>query len=112
MDYSEFSVKSGARGQHGQIFYSGISSSSTFHHVSPLLCSGILCTARDVPAPLEDGVEQYYYKRFHTAAMFFEEACAKDPMNWEAALLFGRAPLEQLKEYEAAKAEFEYLLPP
>ncbi|HNB25157.1 MAG TPA: hypothetical protein PKZ32_22240 [Candidatus Melainabacteria bacterium] len=57
--------------------------------------------------PLEDGVEQYYYKRFHTAAMFFEEACAKDPMNWKPHFYLART-LEQLREYEAAKAEFEY----
>lgn len=56
---------------------------------------------------LEDGVEQYYYRRFRTAAMFFEEACAKDPMNWKPHFYLART-LEQLREYEAAKAEFEY----
>ncbi len=57
--------------------------------------------------PLEDGVEQYYYKRFHTAAMLFEQACAKDPMNWKPHFYLART-LEQLREYEAAKSEFEY----
>lgn len=60
-----------------------------------------------IAGALEDGVEQYYYKRFHTAAMFFEEACAKDPMNWKPHFYLART-LEQLREYEAAKAEFEY----
>ena len=62
---------------------------------------------RAMAGPLEDGIEQYYYKRFHTAAMFFEEACARDPMNWKPHFYLART-LEQLREYEAAKAEFEY----
>ena len=66
-----------------------------------------LWAPRAAAGPLEDGVEQYYYKRFHTAAMFFEEACAKDPMNWKPHFYLART-LEQLREYEAAKAEFEY----
>lgn len=63
--------------------------------------------SRAAAGPLEDGIEQYYYKRFHTAAMFFEQACAKDPMNWKPHFYLART-LEQLREYEAAKAEFEY----
>jgi tetratricopeptide (TPR) repeat protein len=66
-----------------------------------------LSVSRAAAGPLEDGIEQYYYKRFHTAAMFFEEACAKDPMNWKPHFYLART-LEQLREYEAAKAEFEY----
>lgn len=56
---------------------------------------------------IDDGVEQYYYKRFHTAAMHFEQACAADPMNWKPHFYLART-LEQLKEYEAAKQEFEF----
>ncbi len=73
-----------------------------------VLCAlALICTPCAFAGPLEDGIEQYYYKRFHTAAMYFEEACAKDPMNWKPHFYLART-LEQLREYEAAKAEFEY----
>jgi len=72
-----------------------------------LLGAALISMPRALAGPLEDGVEQYYYKRYHTAAMFFEEACAKDPMNWKPHFYLART-LEQLREYEAAKAEFEY----
>jgi len=77
-------------------------------YLMPFLCCAAVISALPAMAgSLEDGVEQYYYKRFHTAAMFFEEACAKDPMNWKPHFYLART-LEQLREYEAAKAEFEY----
>lgn len=73
-----------------------------------VICAlALVCAPRALAGPLEDGIEQYYYKRFHTAAMHFEEACAKDPMNWKPHFYLART-LEQLREYEAAKAEFEY----
>lgn len=72
------------------------------------LCCAVLASTGAVHAgPLEDGIEQYYYKRFRTAAMFFEEACARTPMNWKPHFYLART-LEQLREYDAAKYEFEF----
>lgn len=76
--------------------------------VTLMVClAAFIAIPRAIAGALEEGVEQYYYKRFHTAAMCFEEACAKDPMNWKPHFYLART-LEQLREYEAAKAEFEY----
>ncbi|MBC7997588.1 MAG: hypothetical protein IAF58_06585 [Leptolyngbya sp.] len=72
-----------------------------------ILFLGVAVSSTSARGPLDEGVEQYYYKRFHTAAMHFEQACAADPMNWKPHFYLART-LEQLKEYEAAKSEFEF----
>lgn len=54
---------------------------------------------------LEDGVEAYYQRRFNAAAMHFENALEASPNNWKAHFYLARS-LEQLKDYEGAKAEF------
>jgi len=72
-----------------------------------LLLAAVASAPRAQAGPLEDGIEQYYYKRFRTAAMFFEEACARNPMSWKPHFYLART-LEQLREYDAAKAEFEF----
>lgn len=72
-----------------------------------LCCAAVAFATAAHAGPLEDGIEQYYYKRFRTAAMFFEEACARNPMSWKPHFYLART-LEQLREYDAAKQEFEF----